>query len=141
MSFVSTVIRMLLRLIALALLLVSLVAAGFAVVVATAGDGRAQQTLGQVWFQHDPFVSYVGTPSLPLVGAIVERKIHPFLWNPIFTKVLSWPSLSALLVVTGSLLILACILFLISGKRRAHVPQQTSKTGDSAPANSNSDAT
>lgn len=138
MSFISTIIRMLFRLVALAFLLASFVAAGFAVVVATAGDGRAQQSLGQVWFQHDPFVSYVGTPSLPLVGAIVERKIHPFLWNPIATKVLSWPSLSALLVVTGALLLLACIIFLLSGKRKARVVQQASEP---APANSNSDAT
>lgn len=93
----------------------------FEAIVLLAGDGRMNQALGQVWFQHDPFVNSLGTASLPLFGAIVERKIHPALWNPIITTWLSWPSWLALLfaallfgVVGGG------IIWLANSRQHAH---------------------
>ncbi|MCB9992780.1 MAG: hypothetical protein H6873_03880 [Hyphomicrobiaceae bacterium] len=69
-------------------------------IVATANDGRAEQILGQVWFQHDPFFWVQQTFSIQLVQVVIERKLLlPWLWNPGITTILNWPSWVALLVV------------------------------------------
>jgi len=59
--------------------------------------------VGQLWFD-------LGRSSLNLVQAVVQRYIHPFLWDPIIVTVLLWWAF-AVLVVLG-LLILA-----LSGRR------------------------
>jgi hypothetical protein len=59
--------------------------------------------LGQLWFDLD-------RSSLNLVQAVVQRYIHPFLWDPIIVTVLLWWAFAVLMVL--GLLILA-----LSGKR------------------------
>src|SRR5271155_3648845 len=59
--------------------------------------------LGQLWYDLDP-------SSLNLVQAVVQRYIHPFLWDPIIVTVLLWWAFAVLMVL--GLLILA-----LSGKR------------------------
>lgn len=76
-----------------------------------AGDGRAGQALGQVWYQNDPFTSVLHTASLPLLGAIVERRINPLLWDPVAVTWLNWPSGPALLTAAGLFFIVAGLLF------------------------------
>ena len=41
--------------------------------------------LGQVWYAIHP-------GSLNLVQAVIERYVHPFLWDPIIFGVLQWPA-------------------------------------------------
>lgn len=90
----------------------------FEVGVLGAGDGRASLPLGQVWFQHDPFLPVLHTASLPLFGAIVERKLNPGLWDPVIVNVLSWPSWIALVFLAFLFLALAALLAM-TGRRIA----------------------
>jgi hypothetical protein len=45
--------------------------------------------LGELWFN-------VHVASLNLIQAVVQRYLHPFLWDPIITAVLQWPAWSLL---------------------------------------------
>jgi hypothetical protein len=118
MGFVGNIIRALVRVLGLLFLAAGLAAAGFFVAVVAAGDGRAQQTLGQVWYQHDPFEAILGTQSLPLLGAIIERKLHPAIWNPGVTSILGMPSATALFIMALVLMLIAAALILLTGRRR-----------------------
>jgi hypothetical protein len=60
-------------------------------------------TLGQLWFDLD-------RSSLNLAQAVVQRYIHPFLWDPIIVTVLLWWAFAVLMVL--GLLILS-----LSGRR------------------------
>src|SRR5580693_5314617 len=65
--------------------------------------------LGQLWFD-------LNRSSLNLVQAVVQRYLHPFLWDPIIVTVLLWWAFAVLMVL--GLLILA-----LSGRRaRARAP-------------------
>jgi hypothetical protein len=61
--------------------------------------------LGELWFN-------VHVASLNLIQAVVQRYLHPFLWDPIITTVLQWPAWSLL----GAP---AAILVAVAPKRRA----------------------
>src|SRR6201987_3596069 len=64
--------------------------------------------LGQLWYE-------LSRSSLNLVQAVVQRYIHPFLWDPIIVSILlSWAF--AVLMVLGLLLL---VLF----RRRDAVPK------------------
>ncbi|MBV8505862.1 MAG: hypothetical protein JOZ11_08660 [Alphaproteobacteria bacterium] len=68
--------------------------------------------LGQLWFDFD-------RSSLNLVQAVVQRYIHPFLWDPIIVTVLLWWAFAVLMFL--GLLILA-----LSG-RRTRAPTSISR--------------
>jgi hypothetical protein len=54
--------------------------------------------LGQLWYQ-------LNRSSLNLVQAVVQRYIHPFLWDPIILSILlSWAFVA--LMVVGALLLI-----------------------------------
>jgi len=54
--------------------------------------------LGQLWF-------YLNRSSLNLIQAVVQRYIHPFLWDPIIVSILlSWAFV--VLMVLGVLLLI-----------------------------------
>ncbi len=91
----------------------------FEIMVWFPDNSRAYSSLGQVWFQNDPFANLVGTPSLPLFGAIIERRVSPTLWDPYLVTILSWPSWMALLFVAVFCLLLSSIFirFAKSGAR------------------------
>jgi hypothetical protein len=59
--------------------------------------------LGQLWYD-------LNRSSLNLVQAVVQRYIHPYLWDPIIVTILLWWAFAALMVL--GLLILA-----LSGRR------------------------
>src|SRR6201987_179799 len=48
--------------------------------------------LGQLWFDLD-------RSSLNLVQAVVQRYIHPFLWDPIIVTILLWWAFAELMVL------------------------------------------
>ena len=53
--------------------------------------------LGQLWYQ-------LNRSSLNLIQAVIQRYIHPFLWDPIIVSVLlSWAF--AVLIILGALLL------------------------------------
>jgi hypothetical protein len=54
---------------------------------------------GTAWFDFDP-------ASLNLMQAVIQRYIHPSLWDPIITAVLHWP-LWSLLAGPGAFLAVA----------------------------------
>lgn len=84
----------------------------FEVIVLFAGDGRMNQVLGQVWFQHDPLLSTLGSPSIQLAQVVIERKLGLIsLWNPTITTVLNWPSWIALLTIAAVLILVGGIVF------------------------------
>jgi len=100
MSTILNILRAFFRLLAIAFIAVGATAFGFFVAVLVAGNGLAGKVLGQVWYQNDPFTQFLNTASLPLVGAIIERRIHPSLWDPVALSILGLPSWIALLVLT-----------------------------------------
>ncbi|HHB83914.1 MAG TPA: hypothetical protein ENK61_10690 [Devosia sp.] len=90
----------------------------FEVMVWFPDSARANQVLGQVWFQHDPFFSLFQSHSIQLAQVIAERKLQwPALWNPGVTTILNWPSWMALLVLGVGGLVLGGILFYLAAKR------------------------
>jgi hypothetical protein len=56
--------------------------------------------LGELWFN-------VHVASLNLVQVVVQRYLHPFLWNPIITTSLQWPAWSLLGAPAAILIALA----------------------------------
>lgn len=118
MSFVLGGLAFVIRWLGRLIMLLGLAAFGFAAALWIALPAAIGQPLGQVWYQHDPFAGLLGTASLPLLGAIIERKLHPALWNPGLTGWLGMPALVALLVA-GLVLVLLGLLVLILFRRRA----------------------
>ena len=59
--------------------------------------------LGQLWYNLSP-------SSLNLVQAVVQRYIHPFLWDPIIVTVLLWWAFAVLMV-------LGALILALSGRR------------------------
>ena len=55
-------------------------------------------SLGEQWFK-------LHAPSLSISQAAIERHVHPFLWDPVITALLRWPTW-ALLGVLGFVLYL-----------------------------------
>ncbi|MYE01312.1 MAG: hypothetical protein F4Y03_08520 [Alphaproteobacteria bacterium] len=91
------------RLVALLFACGALIALGGDVWQAAASGEWQPQALGQVWFQLD-------AGSLNLLQAVVQRYLHPWLWDPVIVQVLLWPAW----VVPGAL---AALLFLICRRR------------------------
>ena len=68
----------------------------------------APVALGQLWYQ-------LNRSSLNLVQAVVQRYIHPFLWDPIIVSILlSWAF--AVLLILG-------VLLLVLFRRRNSAPR------------------
>ena len=59
--------------------------------------------LGQLWFDLD-------RSSLNLVQAVVQRYLHPYLWDPIIVTVLLWWAFAVLMV-------LGALILALSGRR------------------------
>ncbi len=89
----------------------------FEIMVWVPERSRAVDSLGQVWFQNDPFAGLFGTQSLPLVGAVIERKISPVLWDPFAVTILAWPSWLALLFLAVLALMISSILLRFASTR------------------------
>ena len=81
--------------------------AAFAYGAAVAGGPLV--ALGQLWYRLD-----VG--SLNLTQAIVQRRIHPLLWDPVLVAVLLQPAF-VVFSLPGAVLIIAAVLLL--RRRRA----------------------
>ena len=97
MRFVTEVLRAVVRIFAVGFGLLGLGGLAALGAVLVAGNGLAGQLLGRVWFQHDPFVGALNSPSIQLVQVFFERKLSlPQLWNPGVTTLLNWPSWMAL---------------------------------------------
>ncbi len=96
----------------------------FEVMVWFPDNSRAFSSLGQVWFQNDPFANILSTPSLPLFGAIIERRVSPTLWDPFLVTILAWPSWMALLFVAVFCLLLSSVFikFSKSGTKSGEKP-------------------
>jgi hypothetical protein len=68
--------------------------------------------LGQLWFDLD-------RSSLNLVQAVVQRYIHPFLWDPIIVTILLWWAFAVLMVLG--------VLILALFGRRTRAPTAVSR--------------
>ncbi len=120
MGIISGLLRLISGLIGLFFSLFGIMMLVFEVMVWVPDSARANQVLGQVWFQHDPFFSIFQSHSIQLAQVIAERKLQwPALWNPGVTTILNWPSCMALLVLgISSLIIGGIFLVLAKGRRR-----------------------
>jgi hypothetical protein len=61
---------------------------------------RAMMPLGQLWYSLHP-------GSLNLTQAVVERYLHPFLWDPLIFSVLRLPA-ALVFLAPGVVLVLLC---------------------------------
>ncbi len=91
------------RLLTLLLALAALAAVGADAWRAVEQGGWQAKALGQFWFAFAP-------ESLNLVQAIIQRQLHPWLWDPAFVQLLLWP-------VWGPPGLLALLLHLICRRR------------------------
>ncbi len=92
-------IAFIIRLLATALVLIGIIAFGFLIAIIVRAQDLLSLKLGQAWYQNDPFVNIFDTASLPLLQAIIERKIFPPLWDPAMVYVLDMPTWLGLLVL------------------------------------------
>jgi len=95
------IIALIFRLIGFISLLIGIIAFGFLSVIFFMNNHLLQQKLGQVWYDNDPFTQIFETASLPFIGAFIERKIHPILWDPMALFVLDQPTWIGLLILTA----------------------------------------
>ena len=116
---IGTVVRALVRLVAALFLSLATISIGFLLAIAISGPHLLEQQLGRVWFQNDPFSSLVNTASLPLVGAVVERRLHPILWDPIALYVLGLPAWGALLLLFAVFGVIGLALWWLPRRRTA----------------------
>ncbi len=88
------------RIIIWGILVVALILLGRDVVL-WLDKGRFTATpLGQVWYSLDP-------GSLNLLQAVIERYVHPYLWDPIIFTVLAWPAFAVIGVPALALALIA----------------------------------
>lgn len=86
----------------------ALMAAGaeiFASLEAGAYQGLA---LGELWFK-------IHTGSLNISQAIIQRYVHPFVWDPVIVTILQWPAWITLGILGPALV----LLFRKRGRRDA----------------------
>ncbi len=94
-------IRFLLRLAGLIIFAASFIALVADGISSLAADRIVTTPLGQTWFSLSP-------DSLNLAQAVVQRYVHPYLWDPVIQSVLLWPTFAVggvvgiLLVLLGS---------------------------------------
>lgn len=74
-----------LRIVGVLLLLVALIAIGADAIAAFSGGGFSPASLGKRWFEVHP-------ASLNLLQALVQRYVHPVLWDPAIVFLLTWPA-------------------------------------------------
>ena len=71
------------------LVILALAAFGYEVLLAATSGGYRMIAAGELWYQID-----VG--SLNLTQAVIQRYVHPWLWDPMLVSVLQWPLWSLL---------------------------------------------
>lgn len=74
-----------LRIVGVLLLLVALIALGADAIAAFSGGGFWPASLGMRWFEVHP-------ASLNFLQALVQRYVHPVLWDPAIVFLLKWPA-------------------------------------------------
>ncbi len=75
-------------------------------VTSLAADKLQVTSLGQTWFT-------VNGGSLNLAQAVVQRYVHPYLWDPVIVTVLLWPTFAVGAVIG--------LLLMIAGRKRKPV--------------------
>ena len=74
--------------------------------------GRLKFTAtGQAWYWVDP-------GSLNLLQAVIERYVHPHLWDPVIFTVLEWPAFA---VIGGPALAIAVLLEWRKRRKKARI--------------------
>ncbi|MGI9499473.1 MAG: hypothetical protein ACR2P3_05515, partial [Geminicoccaceae bacterium] len=71
------------------LLVLALLAFLYEVVMAADSGGYRAIAAGELWFRLQPY-------SLNLSQAIIQRYLHPGLWDPVIVSALQWPAWSLL---------------------------------------------
>ncbi|MCY4546844.1 MAG: hypothetical protein OXC28_00635 [Defluviicoccus sp.] len=87
-----------------AFLAAGVAALGYELILAVQTGAWRIVPAGQIWFE-------LHNPSLNLAQAIVQRYLHPFLWDPLISGFLQWPLWASL----GGVGIALMIVF---GRRR-----------------------
>ena len=80
---------MVLRLIGWILLVLAVLAAGYEVFLAVGGDGYRMGPFGEIWFRLDPML---GTASLNVSQAVVQRYVWAWLWEAVVQTILGLPA-------------------------------------------------
>ncbi len=117
MGIIAGLLKLVSALFGLVFFLFGLMMLAFEILVWFPDRSHAAAALGLVWFQNDPFSGFLGTASLPLVSAVIERKISPLLWDPFIVTILSWPSWLALLFLGVLALMISSVLLRFAGSR------------------------
>lgn len=90
------------RRVGLALIALALAALGYEIWAALQAGAYRTIAAGELWFTLD-------RGSLNLSQAVIQRYVHPWLWEPAIVTLLQWPAW-ALLGAPGAVLVLLCSL-------------------------------
>ncbi len=119
MSFVVDVIRAMIRIISFVLMLLAISAVGLLINAVRMGDGRLAEPLGRVWYRDDVLAPILHSPSIQLFQVFFERKLGmPFLWDPVITTILNWPTWLALGGGAVACVIVGMLGFAITKRRK-----------------------
>lgn len=94
-----------------AMLLIAVLVIGFGLVAWLGGVPIFVQTGGEYWFKTDP-------ESLNLAQAVIQRNLHPDLWDPLLVAVLLWPVAAGLGLVVGLFAVPGLVLVSLFRRRR-----------------------
>ena len=94
-----------------ALLLVAVLAIGYGAVLWQGGVAIFQQAGGEYWFQ-------AHSESLNLIQAIIQRYLHPSIWDPFLVNILLWPVAAGLGLVAALFAIPGILLVSFFRRRR-----------------------
>lgn len=125
MGILSFIIRNILRVLATIIMFLGAVAFAFFIAIIIAPDGRGTKLLGQVWYDNDPFSQFLDTASLPLFGAIIERKIHPLLWDPVFLWFLGLQARISLIIMALGLAFIGWLIFRLAASLKFGTTNET----------------
>ncbi len=83
----------------------------FAVVILIGGAAIFEQAGGEYWFE-------AHNESLNLVQAIIQRYLHPAIWDPFLVNILLWPVAGGLAVLVAAFAIPGLLMVVLFRRRR-----------------------
>lgn len=93
------------------LLIIAVLAIGYAVLIWSGGTPVFEQTGGEYWFK-------AHSESLNLIQAIIQRYLHPSVWDPFFVNILLWPVAAGLALAAAVFAVPGLLLISLFRPRR-----------------------
>ncbi len=93
------------------LILIAVLVLISAIVILLGGTPIFQETGGEYWFKAD-------SESLNLAQAVIQRYLHPAIWDPFLVNILLWPVAGGLGLVGAAFAIPGVLMLAVFRRRR-----------------------